>query len=71
MKGHILFQGEMITKWRKYIDEIKKSSFPVLLSLTLDTKLLVCSDEGPNPKGENTLNTVNEAKYVKFLRNLV
>ena len=32
MKGPAFFQGKIITKWRKYIDEIQKSSSPEPLS---------------------------------------
>ena len=60
--------------WRNLKIFFSRPDMPI--SITLDTKLLmdvifVCSNEGPNPKSENTLNTDNGAKYVQYLRNLV
>ena len=60
--------------WRNLKIFFSRPAMPI--SITLDTKLLmdvifVCSNEGPNPKSENTLNTDNGAKYVQYLRNLV
>ena len=57
MKDPVLFQGEIITKLRKYIEEIKKKSSRTIepLSTKLGTKhprmkvIQVCSNEGPRP----------------------
>ena len=58
MKGYALFQGEIITKQRKLIKKLKKSSSPEPLGQfkpKIGTKnpwvkkSQVCSEKGPHP----------------------
>ena len=67
MKGHALYQGEIITNYRKYIDEIKKIFFSrttELISTKLGTKhswvkgTHFCSNEGSHPLSRGDINGI-------------